>query len=293
MRILLLGKNGQLGWELHRTLSPLGEVIAPDFPEIDLTQGDKIRQQVRLIQPTVIVNASAYTAVDRAESEPEIAMAVNGLAPGLLAEEALKSGAAVVHFSTDYVFDGTKGSQYVETDIPNPIGVYSQSKLNGDMAIEQVGGAYLILRTSWMYSLRRDNFLTKVLTWARAESVLRIVTNHIGSPTSARMLAETTALTLAMGRSSVVDWIAENRGTYHVAGEGSASRFELAQEILRCDPHPEEQTVLELQPASSKEFPSPAPRPPNSSLNCNKFTQRFGLRLPPWQEALRMMLDTS
>ena len=225
MRILLLGKYGQLGWELHRTLSPLGEIVALDFPEIDLTQGNNVRQLVRDIQPTVIVNATAYTAVDRAETEPEIAMAVNSLAPGLLAEEAMTTGSALVHFSTDYVFDGTKGSDYVETDIPNPLGVYGKSKLDGERAIEQVDGCYLILRTSWVYSLRRECFVTKVLEWSRHQPTLRVVSDQASNPTWARMLAEATAQLLSKGITDVAGFLRERRGLYHLAGSGRSSRF--------------------------------------------------------------------
>ncbi len=161
MRILLLGKIGQLGWELHRTLASLGEVIALDFPQIDLTQAGSLRQIVRDAHPQVIVNATAYTAVDRAETEIETAMAVNALAPGMLAEEAAALGAVLIHYSTDYVFDGAKGSPYLESDVPNPLGVYGRSKLAGELAVEQAGGISLILRTSWVYSLRRDSFVLK------------------------------------------------------------------------------------------------------------------------------------
>lgn len=291
MRILLLGKYGQLGWELQRTLAPLGQVVSLDYPEVDFTQLTSLRELVLEIQPQVIVNAVGYTAVDKAEEEPRITQLINGTAPGVLADTANKLGSALIHFSTDYVFDGTKDSEYLETDAPKPLGVYAQSKLDGERAIELAGGIFLILRTSWMYSLRRDNFLIKVLSWARTKPILRIVTDQIGNPTSARMLAVVTALTIAMGGRAVLEWLAEYNGIYHVAGDGSASRFEWAEEILRCDPYPEEKVVKELQPALSSEFPTIARRPLYSALNCEKFMETFGLRLPPWQEALQMTLD--
>jgi dTDP-4-dehydrorhamnose reductase len=204
MRILLLGKNGQLGWELHRTLQPLGKVFAVDYPEIDLTSPDSICKTVREYQPELIINAAAYTDVDRAESETEIAVAVNGRAPGLLAEQAQTICAGLIHFSTDYVFDGKKGSPYIETDTPNPINVYGRSKLEGEQSVSQVNGSYLILRTSWVYSLRRESFVTKVLRWSREKQTLRIVSDQIGSPTWARMLGEITAQMLAKAGGDVV-----------------------------------------------------------------------------------------
>jgi dTDP-4-dehydrorhamnose reductase len=290
MRILLLGKFGQLGWELHRTLSPLGEIVALDYPEIDLTQGESIGQLLRNIHPTVIVNATAYTAVDRAESEPVIAQAVNSQAPGLLAELAETLGAALIHYSTNYVFDGTKGSDYVETDIPNPLGVYGQSKLDGERLIEQVDGAYLILRTCWVYSLRRPSFVTKVLDWSRQQTTLHVVSDQVGNPTWARMLAEITALLLSKGAPDIVGFLEERRGIYHLAGSGRASRYEWAQSILKHDPQPNEQIVQEILPAKSADFPTPAKRPHYSALNSGRFTDTFGLHLPDWEYALCMAL---
>ena len=171
MKILLLGNQGQLGWELERTLATAGILIAVDYPEIDLAHPESIRPLIQSTKPEIIINATAYTAVDRAESEAEIAYAINGITPGVLAETALEVGALLIHFSTDYVFDGKKGSAYIESDIPNPLGVYGASKLAGEQAIQQVGGQYLILRTSWVYSLRRPSFVTKVLEWSRQQPV--------------------------------------------------------------------------------------------------------------------------
>jgi len=199
MRILPLGENGQVGWELLRTLAPLGEVVAMGRAEADLSRPEQLRSVVRNVHPRVIVNAAAYTDVDRAESEPELAMAVNGNAPGILAEEAERNGAGLVHYSTDYVFDGEKREPYVETDLPNPINVYGRTKLAGEEAISRVGGAHLILRTSWVYSLCGGGFVTRVLRWAREKEVLRIVDDQVGSPAWARMLAEVTGLVLARG----------------------------------------------------------------------------------------------
>lgn len=290
-RILLLGKYGQLGWELHRTLCPLGEVIAKDFPEIDLTKGSELRQLVREVQPQVIVNATAYTAVDRAESEPERAMAINGEAPGILAEEALHLGAALIHYSTDYVFDGHKGQPYREEDAPNPLNMYGKSKLAGERAIESAGGAYMIFRTSWVYSLRRESFVTKVLEWARKQPTLRIVTDQVSNPTWCRMLAEASAQLLAMGGKDLINWLRERRGIYHLAGSGYASRFEWAQAILENDPQRQEQVARELLPARTSEFPTPAQRPLFSALDCGRFERTFGFSLPHWKIALRLAME--
>ncbi len=292
MRLLLLGKFGQLGYELQRTLGTLGQVSAYDLPEIDLRDQDRLQQLLRTINPQVIVNATAYTAVDKAESEPEVAMAINAQAPALLAQEALSLGAVLIHYSTDYVFDGTKGKPYFEDDTPNPLGVYGQSKLAGEKAIMQIGGAYLTLRISWVYSLRRESFVSKVLEWSRRQPRLRVVSDQISNPTWARMLAEITAQLLAKAETDVVGWCRERTGLYHLAGSGYASRYEWAQAILRYDPKREEQIVAEVLPASTDEFPTPARRPLFSALNCDRFSSTFGLRLPDWDQALRLAMET-
>jgi dTDP-4-dehydrorhamnose reductase len=293
MRLLLLGRYGQLGWELNRTLAPLGQVMAYDYPDVDLTNLEHLRALIREVVPDVIVNAIAYTAVDRAEGDSETALTVNGHAPGLMAEEAAKLGCVLIHFSTDYVFDGTKHETYVEEDATNPINVYGYSKLVGEQGVQQIGGAYLILRTSWVYSLRRDNFVTKVLQWSRSQETLSIVTDQIGNPTWCRMLAEITALLLSRGGEDVAAWINERRGLYHLAGSGYASRFEWAGAIMELDPHPDEQKVTRIQPALSADFPTPAKRPLFSALNCDKFKRTFGLQLPDWREALVLAMEVS
>jgi dTDP-4-dehydrorhamnose reductase len=232
LQILLLGNKGQLGWELERTLSPLGKIVTYDYPDIDLAIEHDLRQIIRDIQPHLIVNATAYTAVDRAESEPEIADAVNHIAPKILAEEAQMIGGALVHFSTDYVFDGTKGKPYTEQDTPNPLNVYGQSKLDGERAIQSVDDAYIILRTSWVYSLRRDSFVTKMLTWARQHREMRLVTDQVSCPTWCRSLAETTTHMLAAGSKEIVPWMKERKGIYHLAGSGYTSRLEWGLAVL-------------------------------------------------------------
>jgi dTDP-4-dehydrorhamnose reductase len=291
MRILLLGNTGQLGWELERTLAPLGEVIALDYPQINLVEADSIRHTVQSVAPQVIVNATGYTAVDRAETEPDQAAAINAHAPGILADAAHRLGAALIHYSTDYVFDGTKGRPYIETDIPNPLGIYAQTKLAGEQAVQQVGGSFLILRLSWMYSLRRDSFVTKILQWARQQPILRVVTDQIGNPIWARMAAEATAQILAMGGKDVVPWLMERKDLYHFVGPDHASRYEWAQAILRLEPHGEEQVVEQVLPALTVDFPTPARRPLFSALNSVRLTRTFGLRLPMWEDALKMAME--
>jgi dTDP-4-dehydrorhamnose reductase len=291
MNILLLGKYGQLGWELRRALAPAGGVIALDYPEIDLVNLSQLREVVRTHQPEIIINATAYTAVDKAESEPELALAINARAPALLAEEALRLGVPFIHYSTDYVFDGSKGSPYLESDPPNPVGVYGQSKLEGERLIQAVGGDILILRTSWVYSLRRDSFVTKVLQWSRQQLKLHLVCDQVSNPTWARMLAEATGMLLVKGGEHWRDWLGERRGIYHLAGSGYASRLEWGQEILRLDPNKEEQVTKEILPAVTADFPTPAQRPLFSALNCTLFMNTFGLYLPDWQLALQLAME--
>jgi dTDP-4-dehydrorhamnose reductase len=292
MKILLLGNTGQLGWELERSLSTLGQVTATDYPAINLTEPHSILPLLRQVSPQIIINATAYTAVDRAETEPKLAQAINAHTPGLLAEEAKRLGAALIHYSTDYVFDGQKGSPYTEDDQPNPLGVYGQSKLEGEHAVLNAGGAVLVLRTSWVYSLRRDSFVTKVLSWSRQQRTLHLVSDQISGPTWARPLAEITALLLAQAGPDPSGWLGERAGLYHLAGSGYCSRLEWGQAILRLDPQPEEQLTEQILPASTADFPTPAQRPLFSALNCSYFAQTFGLRLPEWQEALRLAMET-
>jgi dTDP-4-dehydrorhamnose reductase len=295
MRILLFGNTGQLGWEMERSLSPLGEVTALDYPAVNLLDEAGTRQAIRGAAPHVIINATGYTAVDKAESEPDRCAAINARAPAVMAEEARSLGAALIHYSTDYVFDGLKGSPYVETDAPNPLSIYARTKLDGEQAVQHAGGAFLILRLSWMYSLRRDSFVTKVLGWSRKQRILRMVTDQVGNPIWARTAAEATAHLLAMGSPSIIPWLAERSGVYHFVGPDHASRFEWAQAILRLDPRFAEQVTEQVLPALTSEFPTPARRPLLSALDNRKLIQTFGLQLPAWEKALRlaMAVDTT
>ncbi len=290
MRILLLGNTGQLGWETERTLACLGEVTALDYPDVDFAHPESLRALVRQVKPHVIYNAVAYTAVDRAEAEIDKARLINAVAPGILAEEARKISAALVHVSTDYVFDGSKGSPYVEEDPTHPLNAYGQTKLEGEQAVMQAGDAVVVLRTAWVYSTRRDSFVTKVLQWSRKQTTLKVVDDQVSNPTWARALAEASALLLARGGADTAAYLGERRGVYHLAGGGSASRYEWARAILASDPKAEEQVVKELLPAKSADFPTPAVRPLVSVLNCERFARTFDLQLPPWQAALRQAM---
>ena len=287
MKILLLGNTGQLGWELQRCLPPLGDVHGLDYPQIDLANPETLREVIRAYKPDTIVNSTAYTAVDVAESKSDLAYAINAKASAVMAEEAKALNATLIHYSTDYVFDGAKGSTYVETDATNPLNVYGASKLAGEQAIQSVASSYLIFRTAWVYSLRRDSFVTKTLQWARQNETLRLVDDQISNPTWARMLAEITAQVLARGG----DYIRERAGLYHLAGDGFASRLEWARLVLELDPNRHEQRVKEILPAPTSDFQTPATRPLFSALNCDRFTSTFGLRLPSWESTLRMAMD--
>jgi dTDP-4-dehydrorhamnose reductase len=284
MRILLLGNTGQLGWELERNLQAYGNVLAKDYPAINMADENSIRKLIRENKPEIIFNATAYTAVDKAESEPELANVINGNGPGILAEEAKRNNAFLIHYSTDYVFDGMKGALNNERDLPNPLNVYGESKLRGEQLIKEVDGNFLIFRTSWVYSFRRDNFVAKVLKWSRNNESMNIVDDQIGNPTSAYTLAKISSQILTSG----LDYLSERKGLYHLAGGGYATRLEWAKEILRLDPQSEEQIVKELLPAKTSDFPTAAKRPLFSALDCGKFENTFGLEIPKWQQVLRL-----
>ena len=290
MRIVLFGKNGQLGWEFQRILPILGEVIALGRSEVDVSDPHEIQKSLDELKPDLIINTSAYTDVDQAEKESELAMKINAIAPGVMAEAAHKTGAVFIHYSTDYVFDGTSDVPYTELDRTNPLSVYGQSKLMGEDNIRQAGDAYLILRTSWVYSLRGNSFVNKVLGWARRNETLKVVSDQIGSPTWARMLAGLTSLMIAQNNSNLLETIREKRGVYHMAGSGYTSRYEWAKQILANDPNRSEQVVQSLESALSNDFPTPATRPLFSALNCIRFEETFGLQLPSWDSALELAM---
>ena len=272
MKILLTGKNGQVGWELARSLAPLGEIIAHDRASLDLADPDRICSVVRDIKPAIIINAAAYTAVDRAEIEPGAARAINAHAPRVLAEEARKLGALLVHYSTDYVFDGTKPGSYVETDTANPISVYGHSKLQGELAIQASGCRHLIFRTSWVFGPRGGNFLLTMLRLAGERTELRIVNDQFGAPTSSSMIAEATAHALRVEGAE---------GLFHLTASGRTSWYGFASEIFKAAG-----LNTLTTPISSAQYPTVVRRPLNSSLDCSKLSKVFGYKPPPWQEGM-------
>jgi dTDP-4-dehydrorhamnose reductase len=284
--ILIIGKIGQVGWELRRTLSPIGRIVAVDYPEIDLTDGASIRKWMRETRPGVVVNAAAYTAVDKAESEPEKCQQINGTAPGIIAEEAKSAGALMVHYSTDYVFDGTKDQPYVEEDAPNPLGAYGRSKLAGDRAIQQVDGAHLIFRLCWVYGARGQNFMLTMMRLAREREKLRVVRDQVGCPTWSRMIAETTALALKQVLASQQP--DTFKGLFHLAASGQTSWHGFAEAIVRLMPA---KKCNVIEPITTPEYPLPAKRPAWSVLSCEKLRRVFGLQLPEWEDSLKQVLE--
>jgi dTDP-4-dehydrorhamnose reductase len=292
MRILLTGKTGQVGFELERSLQGLGTVIALDRNQMDLSNLGQVRDIVRAVKPDLIINPAAYTAVDKAESEPDLAMRINGEALGVVAEEARRLGAAIIHYSTDYVFDGTKrGPQgelvpYTEDDAPNPINVYGKSKLMGEEAIAQSGCSHLILRTSWIYGMRGQNFLLTILRMAREKSELRIVADQFGAPTWCRTLAELTAQVVAQSRAqnSARDWWQERTGLYHLVAQGQTTWCGFAQAILSHSSIAHKPIVT---PIATKDFPRPARRPVNSLMSSERWIRTFSSP-PGWDEALKL-----
>jgi dTDP-4-dehydrorhamnose reductase len=290
LKILLFGKYGQLGWELERSLQPLGSVLAYDFPQIDFLNELSFHELIPDISPDIVINATAYTDVDGAESDQDNADQLNNKAPALLAEQANKQGAVLIHYSTDYVFDGAKGSAYIESDTPSPLSVYGRTKLAGERAIQDVGGRFYIFRTSWLYSLRRPSFVGKVLSWARKSKTLRIVSDQISSPTWSRMLAEITTLWLVGQIQSGSIKSEDLSGLYHLSAAGAVSRFEWAKAILALDPNPEEQIAEQVLPASSLDFDTAAVRPGFSALDCSLFQEKFELSLPDWYSSLKLAM---
>lgn len=285
-RILLTGKTGQVGWELQSTLAPLGELIAPGRSEMDLADPDSIRAAIRQARPEIIVNAAAFSSVDEVEAQPELAMRVNGVAPGILAEEAKRIGALLVHYSSAYVFDGRNTRPYVEEDTPNPINVYGRTKLAGEQAIIACGGAYLILRMSWVYSLRGVNFLTTFLRLARENKELPVVDDQIGSPTWARSIAAATGHLL--GKQD----IRGESGIYNLAADGYISRLNFAQHIIAlAQKLPSAGRWAELRPVTTAEYPLPAARPLYCAMNKEKIKRIFGIEMPDWESQLRPCMD--
>ena len=292
MKILLTGKNGQVGFELQRALAPLGEVVAVDLDECDLSDADAIRRLVAEVRPQVIVNPAAYTAVDKAESEPGLAQAINAVAPGILGEEAARLGALVIHYSTDYVFDGTGQGAYTESDEPNPQSVYGQTKLAGERALQASGADYLIFRTSWVFGAQGGNFAKTMLRLAAEREGLKIVADQFGAPTSAALLADVTAQVL--GRYRREGRVGFPFGLYHLVAAGCTTWHEYAQTVVRAAlaaGKPLKLTAEDVLPIATSEYPLPAPRPANSRLDTRRLRETFGLELPDWQRGLSHVLQ--
>lgn len=287
-KILLFGRIGQVGWELRRTLAPMSQLVCVDYPEVDLTKPDSIRHWIQDTSPAIIINAAAYTAVDKAETEVDLATKINGDAPGVMAAEAKKRGALLVHYSTDYIFEGTKTSPYVEDDLPNPLGAYGRSKLAGDQAIQQVDGNYLIFRLCWVYGARGGNFMLTMMRLAREREKLRVVNDQVGCPTWSRMIAETTAL--ALNQTDTPAKAEARKGVYHLCSSGQTSWHGFASAIIESMPE-EEKKCRTVEGIPSTEYPTPTKRPAYSVMSCAKLERVFGLRPPDWREGLRLVME--
>ncbi|CAH2913821.1 MAG: dTDP-4-dehydrorhamnose reductase (EC [uncultured Paraburkholderia sp.] len=286
--ILLTGVNGQVGFELARNLQGLGTIAAPRRDELDLFDLDEVRRVVRALKPALIVNPAAYTAVDKAETDVDAAMRLNAEAPAVLAEEAKRIGAALVHYSTDYVFDGTKEGAYVESDAVNPINVYGRSKLAGEQAIAAVGGAYLILRTSWVYGSRGKNFLLTMLRLGAERQELSVVADQYGAPTWSNTIATSTAHVLSQAIAADSEtWWREHSGIYHLTSGGVTSWHGFAEAIFEFSAL-QKKPIVKPIPASA--YPTPARRPANSSMSNDKLAAALGVRPPEWREALQLCM---
>jgi dTDP-4-dehydrorhamnose reductase len=290
MRILLAGKSGQVGRELQNALAPLGEVRAVGRAEMDLADPASIRAAVRDARPDLIVNAAGYTTVDRAEAEPELAMRANGTAPGILAEEAQRAGAVLVHYSTDYVFDGALARPYTEEDAPNPVNVYGRTKLAGERAVQAVGGAHIILRTSWVYGAHGTNFVRTILRLARERAELPVVDDQTGSPSWARALAQATADLLAAR-----DRLSAASGVYHLAAAGTTTRCGFARAVIDTmrELTGEQGGWATVRAVTTAEYPAlPAQRPLGLATSKDKVKRVFGIEMAKWEDQLRDFLRT-
>lgn len=292
MRILLTGKNGQVGFELQRSLAPLGEIAAVDQTECNLADQSALRGLVQATRPDIIINPAAYTAVDKAESKPDLAHAINGVAPGILGEEAAKIGALVVHYCTDYVYDGTKQTPYTEEDASSPLSVYGKSKAAGTQALCQQTAHHLIFRTSWVFSAHGGNFVKTMLRLAAERESLNVVADQFGAPTSAALVADATAQIIGQYRR------AERHsfpfGLYNLVAAGETSWCGFARAVVEAAHRAGKPLQLKpenIRPITTAEYPLPAPRPANSRLATGKLEQTFDLRMPPWQEGLTHVLQ--
>jgi len=293
LKILVTGKRGQVGWELQRTLMPLGRVFAVDRESMNLADSSAIVQTIAHLKPDVIVNAAAYTAVDKAETEQALAMQINGQAVQVLAEEAKKHKALLIHYSTDYVFDGTKSQPYSENDTTAPVNYYGVSKLAGEQAIQTVASDYLILRTSWVYGNRGNNFLLTMLRLMQERETMAIVSDQYGTPTWARFIAETTAHIIKQALQEKAERLFTS-GVYHLTATGDTSWHGFAQMILQLakkNAWQPELKIKTLDKTGTANYPTPAKRPLNSRMATEALCERFSLHLPVWDEALALCME--
>jgi len=293
MKILLFGSNGQVGWELRRSLQLLGEVVALGRDDADFSKPECLGAVIQNINPDVIVNAAAYTSVDKAEQNEGLAEKINGFAPKVIADEAVKTNALLIHYSTDYVFDGEQISPYVEADAPGPVNVYGRTKLDGEMAIERSGCDYLIFRTSWVYSSRGSNFLNTIIKLAKERDELSVVSDQYGAPTWARNIADATALALIVVRQEREICKFES-GVYHLCARGKTTWQGFSKAIierLKQQSNPVSIITKSVLPIATEDYPLPAQRPTNSQLDTSAFMARFKLAMPEWQNAMNLCID--
>jgi dTDP-4-dehydrorhamnose reductase len=293
MKLLVIGANGQVGFELQRALAPLGSVIAVDYPELDIADEGALAAYVRSQAPDVLVNAAAYTAVDKAESDEAVALAVNGTAPGVMAREMARLGGLMVHYSTDYVFDGRKAGAWTEDDVPAPISAYGRTKLAGEQAVAAAGGAHFIFRTAWVYGRRGGNFMLTMIRLMRERDELRVVADQHGTPTWCRTLADIPAQIIARcwQDDAARDLVRrEQGGVYHLTNAGATTWHEYACAIRDTAPELAARRHVRVHPIASSEYPSPAARPANSVLDNGKLARVFGVQAVPWRAALEACL---
>lgn len=283
-KILLTGATGQVGWELSRALAPLGGLITPDSTEFNLAEPESLRKNIREWKPDIIVNPAAYTAVDQAEREHDLVFRVNADSPKVLAEEAERLNIPMIHYSTDYVFDGEKGEPYRESDETRPLNIYGESKLQGEMAIQNIVEQHIILRTSWIYSLRGSNFLTTMLRLFKEKDEISVVNDQIGAPTWSRMVAEVTAIIMSQLHQKENGW-----GLYHLSASGESSWYHFVKEIKRVE---DEKRKFSINAISSEQYVTAATRPKNSLLNSRKLSQQWNVKLPRWDVSLKQCLES-
>lgn len=283
-KILLTGATGQVGWDLSRALAPLGGLITPDSTEFNLAEPESLRKNIREWKPDIIVNPAAYTAVDQAEREHDLVFRVNADSPKVLAEEAERLNIPMIHYSTDYVFDGEKGEPYRESDETRPLNIYGESKLQGEMAIQNIVEQHIILRTSWIYSLRGSNFLTTMLRLFKEKDEISVVNDQIGAPTWSRMVAEVTAIIMSQLHQKENGW-----GLYHLSASGESSWYHFVKEIKRVE---DEKRKFSINAISSEQYVTAAIRPKNSLLNSRKLSQQWNVKLPRWDVSLKQCLES-